>query len=175
MTAFVITPQPASILFGPLSRGFGQDSEVIRRQLDEMRRQWLLPATAPQGVALAQLDEVVRDCNRPGWDGYGAKAIGPATYFKVRQFLQALPTQLPPPELVPEPDGEIAIEWDLGQQCIFSVSLGAAAKLNYAGLLGPGVERHGVEPFEGLVPQAILDGVAELFRRHRAARRSEAK
>jgi hypothetical protein len=107
-------------------------------------------------VTLAELARVAKACSQRGWDGYDAQPISPQTQRNARAFLEDLPMWLQAPDIVPEPDGEIAIEWDLGPGRIFSVSIGDTGKLHYAGLFEDGVERHGVEPFEGVVSTEVL-------------------
>jgi hypothetical protein len=107
-------------------------------------------------VTLAELARVAKACSQRGWDGYDAQPISPQTQRNARAFLEDLPMWLQAPDIVPEPDGEIAIEWDLGPGRIFSVSIGDTGKLHYAGLFKDGVERHGVEPFEGVVSTEVL-------------------
>jgi hypothetical protein len=69
---------------------------------------------------------------------------------------------LPAPDIVPEPDGDLSIEWDFGPDKIFSISIGEMGKLHYAGLLGGGVERHGVEPYSGVVSTEVLGYIKRL-------------
>jgi len=102
------------------------------------------------------------ECKTQDWDGYGASAIDATTAANVRRFIEDLPAWLPTPEVVPESDGEIALEWNRGPSRVFSVSVGNTAALHYAGLFGRGVERHGVEPFSGVVSQEILRYIQEV-------------
>jgi hypothetical protein len=71
---------------------------------------------------------------------------------------------MPVPEIVPESDGEIAIEWELGPFEIFSISIGEQGPVHFAGIFGKNKERHGVEPFEGSIPEEILDYINKLLR-----------
>lgn len=43
--------------------------------------------------------------------------------------------------------------WDFGPGHVFTVSVADDGTLTYAGLLGGGVKRHGVEPFNGDIPK----------------------
>jgi hypothetical protein len=124
--------------------------------LNEIKSDRRSAASAPQSVTLAELARVAKACSQRGWDGYDAQPISPQTQRNARAFLEDLPMWLQAPDIVPEPDGEIAIEWDLGPGRIFSVSIGDTGKLHYAGLFEDGVERHGVEPFEGVVSTEVL-------------------
>ena len=70
-------------------------------------------------------------------------------------FLETLPTTTPVPDVVPEPDGEIAFEWDYGPWRILSVSVGPTGLLSYAALYGRTSKAHGTEKFIDRLPGAI--------------------
>lgn len=78
---------------------------------------------------LDQLDEVFIECRIPNWDGNGAVPLSSALYKKAEQFIQALPVKFPVPEIVPEPDGEIAFEWRNRWGRVLSVSLASNGRL----------------------------------------------
>ncbi len=46
------------------------------------------------------------------WDGYGAKPIDPATADNARAALAGLLPNAPAPELTPNPNGTISMEWE---------------------------------------------------------------
>jgi len=70
---------------------------------------------------------------------------------------------MPAPDIVPEADGEIAIEWDIEANRIFSVSIGANGPLHFAGLFGREKEVHGVESFNGEISEDILHYIDKLL------------
>lgn len=79
--------------------------------------------------------------------------------------LLSLPSWMPLPEIVPESDGEIAIEWDQSPTEIFSISIGEQSAIHFAGLFGKDKERHGVEPFEGIISEELLYYIEQFLRR----------
>lgn len=114
--------------------------------------------------AFADLAQIARDCSAEGWDGYGAKAITRATCSRTEAFLNDLPNWMPVPDVVPEADGEIAIEWYLAEDWTFSVSIGAKGPLHYAGLFGDEDEVHGVKAFDGVaIPDEILQFIRKVL------------
>ena len=149
-------------LFGEGSHASGGDSLKLARALAERRRERRAAASAPQSLALDSLARIAAEYSVDGWDGYDAKRISARTEVLARVFLESLPMWLPAPDIVPEPDGDLSIEWDFASDKIFSVSIGEMGKLHYAGLLGGGVERHGVEPFTGVVTTEILGYIKRL-------------
>jgi hypothetical protein len=156
MSTFVLARSRPAQLLGTGSPAHGVEFLQIRELLNEIKSDRRSAASAPQSVTLAELARVAKACSQRGWDGYDAQPISPQTQRNARAFLEDLPMWLQAPDIVPEPDGEIAIEWDLGPGRIFSVSIGDTGKLHYAGLFKDGVERHGVEPFEGVVSTEVL-------------------
>lgn len=137
---------------------------AVSREADLLRELFdLVTENVSQSLALgrlrseggARLDRVWVDASVDNWDGYGARALSPATYGHARAFLEALPMTAPVPDVVPEPDGEIAFEWDYGPWRILSVSIGPTALLSYAALYGRTSKAHGAEKFIDRLPGAI--------------------
>lgn len=129
-------------------------------------------ATSLQARAFADLARVARECAKECWDGYSAKPVTQATCDRARAFLNDLPLWMSAPDIVPEADGEIAIEWYVAQDQTFSISIGESGPLHFAGLFGHNEEVHGVAPFSGNVPGNILQFISDILRSsaaHRAA------
>ncbi|HLF09904.1 MAG TPA: hypothetical protein VJA26_01725, partial [Gammaproteobacteria bacterium] len=103
-------------------------------------------------------------------DGYQAKPITQATCGRVAAFLDNLPSWMSAPEIVPEADGEIAIEWYRAKDQTFSISVAENGPLHYAGLFGRDEEVHGVEPFADSVPIRLLAFISEFLNRPAARR-----
>ena len=149
----------------PSAEGFSEDSEFLRERfaeaLDarEISRYW----SATLDEALENLAELKQECAKPAWDGYDAQPVNEKTLEQLVTFLQALPENVPVPDLVPEPDGEVAVEWQNGARRVFSVSIGPRERLSYAGLLGAN-RWHGVDQFFGNVPSEIIRGIARVSR-----------
>jgi hypothetical protein len=81
----------------------------------------------------------------------------------------ALPSSLAPPDIVPEPDGEIAVDRDFGPSLQLSISVGPSGPLHFAGVIGedygqPRVS-HGTEPFESVVADDLLGYIHALHER----------
>jgi len=109
------------------------------------------------------LQEVWSASSVPDWDGYGAAPVTPKTRAAAEDFLRALPTTWPPPEMAADPEGEISFEWARDPHWVFTVSVSGEGRLSYAGLFG--VNRvHGTESFGGQLPQAIVNNLVRFFR-----------
>jgi len=146
------------------SPGSSAAYDEVRTSLEEARARTLSVASALQSAAAATLARIEVECDSPGWDGYEARAITSNTCNRAFSFIAALPSWMEPPAIVPESDGQIAIEWEFGPSEIFSVSIGEQGPIYFAGIFGKNKERHGVEPFEGSIPEEILDYINKLLR-----------
>jgi hypothetical protein len=122
----------------------------------------------------ALIEDIWRECQSPDWDGYGAQAVRIDVKTQAQRFVDLLPYRLPAPDPTADPDGDISLLWDFGPGLVFSVSISADGTLTYAGLLGGGIKRHGVEPFNGDVPKIILQSIDELYDRSGVISRNRA-
>ncbi len=111
---------------------------------------------------LVTLSEIYQECSEDNWDGYGALPITQETYDEAVRFLNALPSWLPIPEIVPEPDGDIGFEWNFGKNHMLAASVDGTNRITYAGLLGTGNKAHGTEVFDGSIPQTLVDHISRI-------------
>lgn len=82
----------------------------------------------------------------PGWDGYDATPISPIAVNRAIQFLDSSRfDRIPVPDVTPEPDGELALEWYGNAGSVFSISFGQTNTISYAGLYADKSKIHGVE------------------------------
>ena len=94
--------------------------------------------------------EVCCECSVEEWDGYED------AYFEAKRFLQLMPSSLPLPQINPEADGEIELEWYKNSKCLFAISLGGNNMLTFAGIFGEINKIHGTEAFVDLIPATIV-------------------
>jgi hypothetical protein len=111
---------------------------------------------APRDLTLADLSRVYSECRVEGWDGYSAKPVSPDAYHAAVRFILALPAVVPMPEVVPEPDGEISLEWDFGQWRALSLSISESGRIAYAAMLGRYKRETRSEIFDDVIPPEIL-------------------
>jgi hypothetical protein len=145
---------PASELGNELKRLFLVATEHARNNATDWRT-----------LTRALIEEVAVRNQSPDWDGYGAKPISLSAKAEAQRLVDLLPYWISAPDAAPDPDGEIALSWDLGPGHVFTVSVSSTGVLSYAGMLGEGVKRHGMEPFKSDVPKTILEAIEELHDR----------
>lgn len=86
--------------------------------------------------SINELLDVWEDCKMPGWDGYGALAVDPATITTTYLILNSLPVGFPRPSVGAQPDGLVTLEWYRSPTRTLSVSIDPNGFIHYAGLFG---------------------------------------
>jgi len=169
----------AAIAPGPIKPdGFRVDTAAVSQysaQLDTLLKR---ANTQLNGAAQnwepqirAAVAAIADECSMTNWDGDGAAPVSAEALRLVervaRLFYCYVPRNTPAPELIPEADGEVSLNWSRDLDRVFSVSIGSHDKLNYAGRLGGGVEPHDVARFNPQDPSAIqqmASYVSQLYR-----------
>jgi hypothetical protein len=115
-----------------------------------------------KAAALSRLAGLAAECTELGWDGEDAAAIDQGAVRLVARIVRILPDGIPLPELAPEPDGSISLDWIQSRHRLFSLSVGLGNRLAYAWL--DGADRgHGVALFDGQkIPPRILEGIRDI-------------
>ncbi len=83
---------------------------------------------------------------------------------QAKRLLESLPlTFFPIPEVIPEPNGEIGLEWYREKRNVFVASVSGRNEIVYAGLLGVN-KLHGTEYFGDSLPSIILENLKRLYK-----------
>ncbi len=112
------------------------------------------PVSALAASLRVELESLIFDCAQPGWDGYGAEAVGRDAYQAAMRFIGCLPPGTPAPEIGADPDGCISFEWRKSPRRTLLVSVRPSYALDYAALIGM-EKAHGSAPFFGELPDAV--------------------
>jgi len=113
---------------------------------------------------LTELAELASEHGEYGWDGLEAPRLNELTIARAKQFISAMPVDIPNPELAVEPDdGSISMEWYGGYRQVASVSINGTNRLAFAALQGTdvvnGASRFSIEEF----PKTILTAIREIM------------
>jgi hypothetical protein len=139
-------------------------STMILKVLAETKTAAGQTASSLPARAFADLARVAQECSEPGWDGYGARPITQEVRERAQAFLDDLPLWMQAPDIVPEADGQIAIEWYIAAEHVLSISIGDTGPLHYAARFGHEDEVHGVKAFDGVaIPVQILQLIDKLL------------
>jgi hypothetical protein len=148
------------------SIGFGADFEGLRKYYDKIVGTLREAETLgrPLDEALESLTEVYKECSEENWDGYGALPITEDAYREAERLIKSLPLTsfIPMPEITPEPNGELGLEWYKENRKTFVVSVSGKNEIVFAGLFG--VNRvHGTEYFGDILPHIIIENLKRLY------------
>lgn len=162
MTAVAATYFGATPVFRPLSISAGATADRLARLLTDAASHARDNATDWRPFTNALIEELALEHSQPNWDGYGALPVAPEAKTFAQAIIDLLPFTFPAPDPVADPEGELALSWDFGPGHVFTLSISRNGTLSYAGLLGEGRKKHGMEPFEGGVPEVVIESVKEL-------------
>ncbi len=110
------------------------------------------------------LDNVILDCHKPGWDGYGAKAVSVEAYDLAKRFIQSLPAGIPRPFLSADPDGCVTFEWQASARRLLLVSVHPDYRVDYAARFGSEKDcDYGTKPFFDKLPPGLCDLVRRVY------------
>jgi hypothetical protein len=113
----------------------------------------------------SELLELFEDCRQSDWDGYGAVPLHRDLFDRVVRLLRKIPSHIDLPELVPEPDGAIALEWWLSKNQVLSLSIDRSEYAPFAWV--DGVERgRGVLLARNEFPAKIVSALESIFAFH---------
>lgn len=116
-----------------------------------------------QVTALSDLRALALECAEANWDGYGAAAIDELAVRNAEDVLFALPPGIPMPDLAPEPNGGVSLEWFRSRNQMFSISVNRGLRLAYAWLDGSD-RGHAVARFDQrVIPAGILEGIKRII------------
>lgn len=158
----IALPSPFPVSTTGIDHGVSAEAARIRGALIDLTRESVKgTVTSRRAEALARLDEAFEEGSDPDRDGGGALEVEASTYTYAAQLVDLLPVDLPLPEIYPEPDGDLAFEWDLGKRRVLSISVGRDGTLHFAGLFGSS-KQHGVDFLGDRIPEPIWIALTKL-------------
>jgi|SRR5271170_5321037 len=147
--------------------------EAISAQGQQVANKWDEERNFLRGSASDWLPTIrptlrgIRDrCGKPNWDGQGATAVSDEVIAISEEVLVTLfwlaQAGTPPPDIVPEADGEICLSWTEDDARTFSISIGERGKINFAGQFGHLGSIHGWKPIDTSNPNALESSLNEI-------------
>ena len=106
---------------------------------------------------------VFRESNRPDWDGYGAKPVSPEACTEAVKFISNLPVTFPMPQVIAEPDGDLALEWYVKKSHLFVIGFSGKGSISYNGVFGQDTKIHGCEPLTDELPRVVCESIRRLL------------
>jgi hypothetical protein len=154
--------------------GFGEydtastPTKANEATLHQLRNYLEASASDWRRSAIAALRDIGFECAAENWDGEGAVAISVGVIGVAGRILDVLfdllPKGTPMPDVLPEADGEIDIGWIVDATRMFSLSVGARGKINFAGQLGKGGSVHAWQPIDASSREALAESLQDVVR-----------
>lgn len=156
-------PLTGSPFSGSTDRGQSDAYESVAHTLREARQEYRVPLSMGEeyAAAIESLVDLVADCSVEDWDAQGARPVDVAAVAQAKQFLDALPSNSPFPDVSADPDGEVSLDWFGQGRDLFSISVSPDGRLSYAGVFGPR-RAHGTEFLSDEIPAPILEQLRRL-------------
>jgi len=133
-----------------------------------IRQMWQGSASDWFPIVEAALLGIRNECSRVGWDGEDSLPITDRTIDVADKLTECLFTLLPrgtpAPDLIPEPDGEICMSWSIDAERVFSVSVGAHGKMNFAGQFGEEGAFHAWQPIDAKNRASLEESLQDVAR-----------
>jgi len=143
--------------------GVSKESQRISEQLSEFwSRQRVLASSAWRDSLLDEISQISESCGQQGWDGYDAEPVTGESALRAAQLIGLLPNGIQAPTAVPEPSGDISLEWRTDNQKHFSLSV-SGQSLVYAGIFGGSSRAYGEERFSCVLPPTVVEILTGYF------------
>jgi hypothetical protein len=103
------------------------------------------------------------------WDGYGANPIGKSCIANARSVLGALHSWIPSPDIIPNPNGTLTLDWETEEQFL-SLEVGATRFSTFwESKNGSKTDEGILEVREKAIPSFVTKALASLFPHHTAS------
>lgn len=125
-----------------------------------------------KSAVISQLWQLHDECSEPDWDGNDAMPLSEVAVATAIEFIKAIPTGMPLPEVAPEPEGAISLDWIASRTRRLTVSVKNSTRLAYAWM--DGTDRgHAVARFDGgEIPARILQDISSIVQHDNLAFRT---
>lgn len=168
MSSYTLTfPRDVDALFEGTSAA-GPAGQAVQTALRDYHRGTRARASNWSQSVESEVAEIAADCSAENWDGYGAPPVKPVALQNVQRVAEALftllPAGIPAPDVVPDVDGDVSLSWTRDRQRGLSISVNDRGEMSFAAVLDKGVERHGIETFDG-VDRCALQEIARYIAR----------
>ena len=153
----------AHSLFEPVSEyGASTDAFELRNVFKSLKESFCLAATwqRKQDHLDAAVERLTNLITAPIQHEEISEQPSKNTIREAILLLQALPVEMPQPDITTEPSGAIALEWYRGRNNVFILSANGTGSLEYAGLHGSGNEMHGRVNFVNNFPMPLQNLLA---------------
>jgi hypothetical protein len=143
------------------SRNFSSSYQRTLQETETLTKKLSMLLSSEYEQFRLDLAEVKNSCSIANWDGYGALPLNKNSVLWaecfIHSFMGSYHPDLPFPELCPEPDGDLGMDWTINQHQL-ALSIDEKGLLSYA-YIHPHNGRHGGSmKYDGQrIPNVIKD------------------
>ena len=161
MSTLAAYPHPSRELLQPSSACTNDDvTRILRLEAERLT----LPISWQKKMeAVDIVIDTFRKHQKSNWDGYDAAPISEAACAEAILFLKKLPSTIPSPDVIPNPDGDVSLEWYIDQRLLFVATFSGTGIIAFAGVFGKGSKVHGTELFTESIPSSVVENLCRLF------------
>lgn len=154
---------PCPVLWAPFTPSVSEESREIAKSLEEARKHNAESVTLGWKDALmSTVIDIQKDCSMADWDSYGAAPISEEVKNLCITSILQLPDNIQSPDIVPEPTGDLALEWYDDNKNVLSISIGQD-KIIYVSSFVGGYRYSGEEPIRDELPKPTIDLLSKYF------------
>jgi hypothetical protein len=152
--------------FYPSSFGASGSASFVRRKIQEIARDQLSTgfAQVSYGKTLELIEQVMKDCSGFNWGGEGELPVDPMAKVSAEKFLFLLPNKFHSADVIPEPNGAIALEWRFGPFKSMIISFMGWSRIEYSVLASRTSASFGHCQFYGSIPPELVRQLNSLSR-----------
>jgi len=134
--------------------GFSDAADSIGSFQAEIRLSQRYTATQYNHNLEDLLAEAITPAITKEWVYEGNSEITDEVILLAKSFLEALPPQYQNPDITPEPDGHIMLEWFTSKRQLLTISINPDGRLHWSALIGNDDPR-GTTRFLGTMPDLL--------------------
>lgn len=163
-TAMPRTAYPLTSPIAEFAYGASDEARSIWRAINTVKTH-LMSSVSGQELnrIIYEIRRITQELSFHKWDGYDAVPINIGSSKLAIEFLEGMPRNSSMPEILPEPDGNVAFEWQRSRDYWLVLSFSSDGHIHYAGRYGDNRTK-GTEKYMGNVPHEIFSKIFRLFR-----------
>jgi hypothetical protein len=114
----------------------GEDALFIFKQRNQIYEKQQDSASSIIGSLKDIILEILHECSTGDWDNYNAEPISSKVVHEAFKFIELLPIDINMPDVIPEPSGCIALQWQKSKAHLLSLTITPEGMVSYAFIFG---------------------------------------
>ena len=110
-----------------------------------------------------EIDALVEECSAENWDGYGGLPVLKEAAEFAKTFIRQLPVEFSNPEIAPEPDGAIGLEWHVDKYKWIIISFDSNGEFFFASQIDTKTKFDGKGVLNSPQKQDLVEALRRVF------------